>query len=121
MMSANEKKHATFYDPASGEQGYVPSVEFARGGYIYDRITLGVVDAEGAKTEFDRMIAKVRAEAKQEALNEAATKLEDTSVSPIWFWDKCGDPKCPDDIRVGAATEIQKWLRGRANQYKETR
>lgn len=60
------------------------------------------------------------AAAKAEALNEAATKLADASVSPIWCWVKCGDPKCPDDIRVGAATEIQKWLRGRAGQYKET-
>lgn len=71
--------------------------------------------------DWEKREEQVRAEAKQEALNEAATKLEDTSVSPIWCWDKCGDPKCPDDIRVGAATEIQKWLRGRANQYKETR
>lgn len=69
-MGANDKLDATFYDPASGEEGYVPSVEFARGGYIYDRITLGVVDAEGAKAEFDRMIAKIRAEAKAEAWAE---------------------------------------------------
>ena len=72
-----------------------------------------------SESELDRFIAKIRAEAKVEALNEAANKLEDAVVSPIWCWDKCGDTKCPDDIRVGAATEIQSWLRARANQYKE--
>lgn len=82
-MGANEKHAATFYDPASGEEGYVPSVEFARGGYIYDRITLGVVDAEGAKSEFDRMIAKVRAEAKAEAWDECARSIVYEDGTPV--------------------------------------
>lgn len=101
-MSANEKHAASFYDPASGEEGYTPSVEFARGGYIYDRITLGVVDAEGAKGEFDRMIAKVRAEAKQEALEEAA------SAYPVMLRD------------MVSRGSVAAWLRARADHYKET-
>lgn len=86
-MGANEKHDATFYDPASGESEYVPTVEFARGGYIYDRITLGVVDAEGAKAEFDRMIAKVRAEAKAEAWDACSEAWEQAhSLDNIEPW-----------------------------------
>jgi len=74
-MGANDKVAATFYDPASGESEYVPTVEFARGAYIYDRTTLGVITAKQAQAEFNRMIAKVRAEAKAEALEEAVNEL----------------------------------------------
>lgn len=108
-MGADEKHAASFYDPASGEEGYVPSVEFARGGYIYDRITLGVVDAEGAKAEFDRLIAKLRAEAKAEALEEAA--------SEIYRLDGDDAEMYNEDLN---ATPVTAWLRARANQYKET-
>jgi len=65
------------------------------------------------------MLEPVRAEAKQEALRDAASELENTAVSPIWCWDTCGDPKCLDDIEINTAIKIQRWLRDRANQHKE--
>ena len=109
-MGANEKHAATYHGVR-----HDPDLNLVRTVYAGASPVPSYEDREAA---FDRMIAKVRAEAKAEALQEVATKLEDASVSPIWCWDKCGDPKCRDDIRVGAATEIQKWLRDWASKYK---
>lgn len=111
-MGANEKHAATYH---GGE--YTPATENVEYSYVAHRSSK--VDLITGHHEFTRWLETVRSEAKAEALREAAAKLEDASVSPILCWDKCGDPKCPDDIRVGAATEIQKWLRARANHYKE--
>lgn len=111
-MGANEKYEAAMH---GGE--YTPATENVEHSYVTYRSSK--VDLIAGHHEFTRWLEIVRAEAKAEALLEAATKLEDASVSPIWCWDKCGDPKCRDDIRVGAAIEIQSWLRARANQYKE--
>lgn len=104
---------------------YTPTLEDMRAVWVSHRAfnnfgkSFGKFWEAKANAEFNRWLETVRAEAKAEALEEAAAKLEDASVSPILCWDKCGDPKCRDDIRVGAATEIQSWLRARANQYKE--
>ena len=49
--------------------------------------------------DFDRAIAKIRAEAKAEALNEAAISVMDE--------------------RIESETEASNWLDTRANQYKE--
>lgn len=76
----------------------------------HDPVLMAESDAE-----FDRLINEVRAE----ALREVASDLENASVSPIWCWDKCGDPMCRDDIRVDVATEIQSWIRDRADKYVE--
>lgn len=52
-----------------------------------------------SESEFDRFIAKVRAEAKAEALEEAAISVMDE--------------------RIECETEASNWLDTRANQYKE--
>lgn len=63
-------------------------------------------------------IAALRAEAKADALREAAGDLFDWTESPFMCLDECGNSNCPDDIRLGAGKDIQKWLRARANQYR---
>lgn len=58
-------------------------------------------------------------EAKAEVLEEASTGLTDWTESPLMCLDKCGDPKCPDDIRIGAIEDAQRWLRNRATQLRK--
>ena len=107
-MGASEKHDATYH---GGEYTMeLGRVRHAATEPYGERIT-------GA--EFDRWLEAVRAEAKAEALREVASDLENASVSPIWCWDKCGDPKCRDDIRVDTATEIQSWIRVRADKHVE--
>lgn len=102
-MGANEKHAATYH---GGE--YTPSLGVVRESFALTR--KGPLKSNSGATayaEFDRMIAKVRAEAKAEALNEAATELNrlDTDVE---MYD--------ENLR---ATQVEWWLRARANQYKE--
>ena len=92
-MSANEKHDATYH---GGE--YTPSLEEIRRHW---GLAVGTHRRNERLAEFNRMIAKVRAEAKREALEEA---LEDAAF----------------DLPVGMSRKgFYKWLRARANQYKE--
>lgn len=108
-MSANEKHDATYH-------GYTPGTNDVIDCY---RQRWYEQSEKQSDAEFYRWLETVRAEAKAEALREVASDLEDASVSPIWCWDKCGDPKCRDDIRVDTATEIQSWIRVRAEKHVE--
>lgn len=119
-MGANEKHAATYH---GGE--YTPSELALITAWADQRRNLleyagepfeGVVERTA---QAQRTIAKIRAEAKAEALREAAHDLFDWVKSPFMCLDECGNSDCPDDIRLGAGKDIQKWLRARANQYKE--
>ncbi|WP_190264849.1 hypothetical protein [Glutamicibacter nicotianae] len=107
-MGADEKHDATYHGLSD---------DTVRGRYCDGTHAQTGHTTDGA--EYDTWLAGVKAEAKAEALQEVAEDLEDPAESPIWCWDKCGDPRCPDDIKINTATDIQKWLRDRANQYKE--
>ncbi|MCS3494084.1 hypothetical protein M2368_003112 [Arthrobacter sp. JUb119] len=91
----NEKHAATYH---GGE--YTPSTEAVRSAFSHHR------DAgmEAYNTGlFDRCLETVRAEAKAEALREAADQ------TPV-HWD------FPPHA---SALQIRPWLRDRANQYQE--
>ncbi|MEV7645853.1 MULTISPECIES: hypothetical protein [Actinomycetes] len=93
-MGANEKHAATYH---GGE--YVPTPDEARATWVL-AMAYSKSRIEPLMQSFDRMIAKVRAEAKAEALNEAAD----------WVRDNGGDL---------VSRGIEDELLNRANQYKE--
>lgn len=107
-MGANDKHAATYH---GGE--YTPKANDIRevwGGFseygglvIRPSGTPNFLDDRYA--EFDRWLETVRAEAKREALEEAA---KDVRASEFWITPM-----------HNAAKEIRFWLRTRANQYKE--
>lgn len=90
-MGANEKHVATYH---GGE--YTPTPDEARATWVL-AMAYSKSRIEPLMQSFDRMIAKVRAEAKAEALLDAASGLE---------------------RGIPVAKSTQEWLR-RANQYKE--
>lgn len=61
-----------------------------------------------SESELDRFIAKIRADAKAEALEEAASEI-DRLDSCVEMYD--------ENLN---ARQVSHWLRARANQYKET-
>lgn len=87
---------------------HTPSLDEARAIYTSGtpahHVTIG-----GAYAEFDRMIAKVRAEAKAEALREAADAMGDSELINHW---EDSDVTC--DATASEAT--QDWLRARADK-----
>lgn len=111
-MGADEKHDATYHG-----REYTPATENVEHSYVAYRSSK--VDLITGHHEFTRWLETVRAEAKAEALREAAHDLFDWVKSPFMCLDECGNSDCPDDIRLGAGKDIQKWLRARANQYKE--
>lgn len=94
-MGANDKVAATFH---GGE--YTPRTDDVRALYVLatppHRVSIG-----DGKAEFNRWLAKVRAEAKAEALREAA------SAYPVMLRDMVSRPS------------VAAWLRDRAEQYKD--
>lgn len=84
-----------------GANRYTPTTEQVRAHWEN-------VGFAGTGEEFDRWLEQVRAEAKAEALTEAATELNrlDTDVE---MYD--------ENLR---ATQVEWWLRTRAEQIKAT-
>ncbi|MFC9934599.1 hypothetical protein [Glutamicibacter sp. NPDC127525] len=101
-MGANEKHAATYH---GGE--YTPSTKAVRASFSHHR------DA-GMETYnagiFDRWLETVRAEAKAEALREAADEIN--QIDPSWNSALWIEPP-------GHYVPLPEWLRERANQYKE--
>ncbi|MGP9033655.1 hypothetical protein ACT17S_11355 [Glutamicibacter mysorens] len=99
-MGADEKHAATYH---GGE--VTPSTDVVRYYYIDASINVerytGNVSLEGLRrsAEFDRWLEQVRAEAKAEALRQAAENIH--------------------EIDGREDTMARRWLRARANQYKE--
>jgi len=80
---------------------YMPSTDSARRAYVFH--TAGLMPppqkrAGRRESEFDRWLETVRAEAKAEALREAASDVFDTEMP----------------------AHTARWLEDRANQYKGT-
>lgn len=101
---------------------YTPTLQEVRENYGWNGHDSYIEsNREASKAQFDRFIERYRAEAKSEALKEAAQDLFDWAESPFMCLDSCGDNTCPDDIRLGAGKDIQTWLRNRAEQLKESK
>ena len=81
---------------------YTPSVELMRSLWVENTF-----DPDSADQEFERFLNQIRAEAKAEALHESATELNRLD-SDVEMYD--------ENLR---ATQVEWWLRARANQYKE--
>lgn len=102
-MGADEKHAATYH---GGE--YTPDTKEVEDSYTMDQVQISLRKSTVvAREEFRRWLETVRAEAKAEALRDAATELNrlDTDVE---MYD--------ENLR---ATQVEWWLRNRANQYKE--
>jgi hypothetical protein len=50
------------------------------------------------------------------AVRDVADWLFDTLEGPLMCTDKCGDPSCPDDIRINFAGGLQRSLHARADR-----
>lgn len=109
-MGANEKHGADH----GGE--YTPDVDDLRDLWV-DRKLDPLPRAQGielvptVQAAFDGWLEQVRAEAKQEALNEVANAFQYKA------WSELIQGSLQDRLRV--AQPITAWLRARANQYKE--
>ena len=97
-MGADEKHAATCH---GGE--YTPATENVEHSYVAYRSSK--VDLITGHHEFTRWLETVRAEAKAEALEEAADALTREEV--------------PDGWGIPTYENYGNWLRARANQYKE--
>ena len=91
-MGANNKYEAAMH---GGE--YTPATENVEHSYVAYRSSK--VDLITGHHEFTRWLATVRADAKAEALRDAAISMMDE--------------------RIESETEASNWLDTRANQYKE--
>ena len=113
-MGANEKHAATYH---GGK--YTPDTEKVEDSYTMDQVQISLRKSKVvAREEFRRWLEAVRAEAKAEALNEAADKIDQ-----IHSFGELPNGAIREEFRkeYWAFTEASKadWLRIRANQYKE--
>ena len=105
-MGANEKHAATYHGGA-----YTPDYQYVKTIFAMNAktpVSGGHPDTlwEERTEQFDRWLETVRAEAKAEALEEAADALTREEV--------------PDGWGIPTYENYGNWLRARANQYKES-
>lgn len=99
-----------------------PSAEDVRAEYCELRWhpTPGLVEPDDLGGRFDAWLAahdrEVAAKARAQELRDVADWLFDTMEGPLMCTDKCGDPKCADDIRINFAGGLQRSLRARADR-----
>ncbi len=98
-MGANEKVAATFH-------GYTPSTERVRISWVRDSVNAFKGERSQAESQFDRWLEQVRAEAKAEALTEAADAINRLD-SDVEMYD--------ENLN---ATQVTDWLRTRAKQIR---
>lgn len=110
-MGANEKYDATYH----GGQ-YTPATENVEHSYVAYRSSK--VDLITGHHEFTRWLESVRAEAKAEALNEAAAEIDRLESIGDTARNQVSEDQEKDYWRFHG-TPITDWLRDRANQYKE--
>ena len=91
------------------------TTEEVRGMYSQSR---SILMTEYRREQFDLWLAQVRAEAKAEALNEAAEALFDWNETLFMCIDECGKADCTDGMELQVGRDIQKWMRDRANQIR---
>ena len=97
-MGADEKHAATYHGPVGDDT--------VRGRYCDGTHVQTGRTTDGE--EYDAWLAQVRAEAKAEALEEAASEIYRLDGDDAEMYD--------EDLN---ATPVTAWLRDRANQYKE--
>lgn len=119
-MGANDKHEAVYH---GGEYGaildssrlhYALSKDPGNGRTIEE---WWAVKDEAFK-DFDRAIAKIKAEAKAEALNEAAAEIDRLESIGDTARNQVSEDQEKDYWRFHG-TPITDWLRDRVNQYKE--
>lgn len=110
-MGADEKHAATYH-------AWTPVTSFVMGAYEYDRSQIGGVSAAVSRAEFTRWLETVRAEAKAEALNEAAHALDSATIN-IEVLNGVPDLKQAWVFRGIERKSIIQSLRAHANRYKE--
>lgn len=87
---------------------YTPTLEEVRENYGWNGHDSYIEsNREASKAQFDRFIKQYRAEAKAEALNEAADALTREDV--------------PDGWGIPTYENYGNWLRARASQLKESK
>ena len=111
-MGANEKHAATYHGGEYLPTKCMPTTDDVRDVWVDRKVyhlpkSTRTVLVPTVQAEFDRWLETVRAEAKAEALNESATELNRLD-SDVEMYD--------ENLR---ATQVEWWLRDRANQYKE--
>lgn len=109
-MGANDKVAATYHGAE-----YTPDTESVRMTYCLRKEHLGI-SRNSAEENFDRMLSKVRAEAKAEALEDFA-KVIDAEERDQWMQDGIRRPGA--QIVAGRMKVLGNVARTRANQYKE--
>lgn len=57
---------------------------------------------------------QLQLQAKVDELNSIMEDLVSSYDGPLMCMDKCGNPKCRDDIRIGAIEEVLSWTKNRA-------
>lgn len=106
----------------TGSEQHTPTLDEAREAYVLAR---DVVDADSDNgAEFDRMIAQVRAEARNEALRDAAGMIPSSTEpeNPFTYdpWDDHSvDPSNTDDVVHGAVSA--GWSMGAYRAREEAR
>lgn len=109
-MGANEKLQAAMH-------GFIPATDEVRALYVAGTPTHRV-SVHSGHAEFDRWLETVRAEAKVEALNDAAHALDSATIN-IEVLNGDPDLKQAWAFRSSERKSIIQSLRARANQYKE--
>ena len=110
-MGADEKHAATYH---GGE--YTPATENVEHSYVAYRSSK--VDLITGHHEFTHWLETVRAEAKAEALNEAAHALDSATIN-IEVLNGVPDLKQAWAFRGSERKSIIQSLRAHANRYKE--
>lgn len=120
-MGANEKHEAAMH-------GYVPSTESVREEYRNGRQFGELYSKTDFRAEFDRWLETVRAEAKAEALRDAAGTLNPELIN---YWRDAmealsqpirpigGDSAMSLQLALVAANRTAVWLRDRAELIRE--
>lgn len=118
-MGANEKYESAMH-------GFIPATDEVRALYVAGT-PAHRVSVHSGYAEFDRWLDQIRAEAKAEALRDAADTLNPELINyrrdamealsqPIR--PAGGDSTMSLQLALVAANRTAEWLRARANQYK---
>ncbi len=111
-MGANEKHAATYhggeYTPSTGE---IVNAWIKHRAHHYQGLVSSDQIIQDLSAEISRGMDKIRAEAKAEALREAAGEFQVNTWASVLTGGIV--------TRTRNGQEVSDWLRARANQYKE--
>lgn len=100
---------------------YTPKTEDVREGYAENRLFLTAnipLSSDGVRAEFDRWLARVKADAAAQALEEAAIPVGDALLSLARVHDSRGFSARGDAI-ADAARLAKDMLESRATTYRK--